>query len=116
MKNFETPADALQDLRQRGYEADFDLQSDCLYCSSLDLRLYEEEFNVDEVYHFKGSPNPGGNTVLYALTSPTGVKGIIIDGPETTIPDNSCDITRRLQNHLAVAGLSNPPVAREINV
>lgn len=110
MKNFETPTDALQDLRQRGYEADFDLQSNCLYCSTLDLRLYEEEFSVDEVYHFTGSSKPDNNTVLYALTSPTGVKGTIIDESETTITNNSCDITRKLQRHLAAAGLNNRPI------
>jgi hypothetical protein len=80
MKTYETPVDALDDLRKRGYDSDFELQSDCLYCSDLDLRLYEEEFHMDEVYHFEGDSNPGNNAVIYALTSPTGVKGIIVDG------------------------------------
>ena len=52
MKNYESLVDAMDDLRKRGYEADFEPQSDCLYCSNLDLRLNEEEFNVDEVYRF----------------------------------------------------------------
>jgi len=82
MKNYESPTDALNDLRKRGYDADFDLQSDCLYCADLDLRLYEEEFHVDEVYRFEGEPNPGDNAVVYALTSPTGVKGTVLDGKE----------------------------------
>ena len=41
MKNYESPADALDDLRKRGYEADFETQSFCLYCNDLDLRLIE---------------------------------------------------------------------------
>ena len=82
MKNYESPTDALNDLRKRGYDADFDLQSDCLYCADLDLRLYEEEFHVDEVYRFDTASNPGNNAVVYALTSPTGVKGTVLDGKE----------------------------------
>jgi hypothetical protein len=82
MKNYESPVDALADLRKRGYEADFEPQSNCLYCSNLDLRLYEEEFHVDEVYRFEGGSNPADNAVVYAFTSPTGVKGTIVDGEE----------------------------------
>ena len=82
MKNYESPTDALNDLRKRGYDADFDLQSDCLYCADLDLRLYEEEFHVDEVYRFEGELNPSDNAVVYALTSPTGVKGTVVDSTE----------------------------------
>ena len=56
MKNYESLADALADLRKRGYEADFETQSPCLYCSDLDLRLIEEEFHVDEVYRLRKIP------------------------------------------------------------
>ena len=80
MKTYESLVDALDDLRKRGYEADFELQLNCLYCSNLDMRLYEEEFQIDEVYRFKGDSSPDDNAVVYALTSPTGVKGTIVNG------------------------------------
>jgi hypothetical protein len=80
MKNYESLVDALDDLKKRGYEADFELQSNCLYCNNLDLRLYEEEFHIDEVHRFEGDSNPDDSAVVYALTSPTGVKGTIVDG------------------------------------
>ena len=79
MKNYQSLVDALDDLKKRGYEADFQPQSDCLYCSDLDLRLYEEEFHIDEVYRFEGDSNPIDNTIVYAFTSPTGVKGTVVD-------------------------------------
>jgi len=103
MKNYESVIDALGDLRKRGYDADFELQSNCLYCSDLDLRLYEEEFHMDEVYHFEGDSNPGNNAVVYALTSPTGVKGTIVDGAGTSSDNTSCEMAKKLQNHPAVA-------------
>jgi hypothetical protein len=80
MKHYNSPAEALDDLKKRGYEADFETQSDCLYCSVLDLRLYEEEFHVDEVYHFEGDSDPAANATVYAFTSPGGLKGTAVDG------------------------------------
>ena len=79
MKQYESLVDALHDLKNRGYAADFEPHLNCLYCSELDLRIEEEEFHIDEVYHFMGGSKPGENTVLYAFTSPTGVKGTIVD-------------------------------------
>ena len=103
MKNYDSIVDALDDLKKRGYDADFESHSNCLYCSDLDLRLNEEEFHIDEVYRFDGDPNPDNNAVIYALTSPTGVKGIIVDGSGTS--DNiSFDMARKLRNHPTVAG------------
>ena len=103
MKNYDSLADTLDDLKKRGYDADFETQSNCLYCSDLDLRLYEEEFHVDEVYHFEGDFNPDDTAVVYALTSPTGVKGIIVDGSGASSNNISFDIAKKLQNHPVVA-------------
>jgi hypothetical protein len=107
MKTYESPADALNDLKKRGYEADFEPQSDCLYCNNLDLRLYEEEFHVDEVYRFEGNSNPGNNAVIYALSSPTGLKGTIVNSDEAPSNNTSCEIQKKLQNHQAVGVINN---------
>ena len=80
MKNYESLADVLNDLRQRGYEADFVTHSFGLYCDDLDLRLIEEEFHIDEVYRFDEDSNPDNNAVVYAISSSAGVKGTIVDG------------------------------------
>ena len=104
MKNYESLAGALDDLRKRGYEADFETQSPCLYCSDLDLRLIEEEFHVDEVYRFKEDSNPDDNVVVYAISSSTGVKGTIVDGPGASPGDISFEMAKKLQYHLVIAG------------
>ncbi|HTE29028.1 MAG TPA: hypothetical protein VK666_01550 [Chryseolinea sp.] len=80
MKKYDSLIDALDDLKSRGFSADLEPPSNCLYCSNLDLRLNEEEFKVDEVYRIGEGASPADNGVVYALTSPTGVKGTIIDG------------------------------------
>jgi hypothetical protein len=80
MEKYASFVEALADLRKRGYDADFEPQSTCLYCRELDMRLFEEEFTLDEAYRFEGHASPGDDVVVYALTSPSGVKGTIVDG------------------------------------
>ena len=103
MKNYESMADALDDLRKRGYEADFETQSPCLYCSDLDLRLIEEEFHVDEVYRFEEDSKPGSNAVVYAISSSSGIKGTIVDELRTSASNISFEMATKLQYHLVTA-------------
>jgi len=79
MKNYKSLIDALHDLKSRGYEANFETESFCLYCGDLDMRLDPEEFRVDEEYRFEGDPNHDEDAVLVAITSLSGVKGTLVD-------------------------------------
>ena len=97
MRSYKSLAEALDDLRKRGYEVDFETQSNCLYCSELDLRLNEEEFHIDEVYHFEGNSNPIDSSVVYAFTSPTGIRGTIVDRLAAPAEDFSFEMARKLQ-------------------
>ena len=99
MKSYESITDALNDLRKRGYEADFETQTICLYCGDLDIRLDPEDFHVDEVYRFQGDSNPDDNAIIYAISSSTGVKGIIIDGYGASSEHISFEIAKKLRNH-----------------
>lgn len=79
MANYQSLTEALQDLRLRGYDTDFEPAPECLYCSPLDLRLLEEDFSIDEAYRFEEASSPGNHVVLYALSSTTGIKGTVLD-------------------------------------
>ena len=98
MHNYESLVDALDDLRKRGYGADFAIDTACLYCSDLDLRLNPEEFNIDEVYRFEGDSNPDDNAVLYAISSSTGVKGTLVDGYGPYSDNLSFDMAQKLKD------------------
>ncbi len=102
MKNYDSLIDALDDLKKRGYEADFATQTVCLYCGDLDLRLYPEEFNVDETYRFEGDSNPDDSAVLYAISSSTGLKGTLVDGYGAYSNSLSFEMARKLSNHPAM--------------
>jgi hypothetical protein len=79
MKTFETLTDALEDLKKRGYASDFNLQPDAIECGALDLKLRPEDFHVDEIYRFEGMNDPDDSTILFAVNSTAGVKGVIVD-------------------------------------
>jgi hypothetical protein len=80
MKNYNSFSDALSDLKNRGYDANFETGTFCLYCGDLDMRLNPDQFKVDEEYRFEGDPNLEDDSVVVAITSSTGVKGILVDG------------------------------------
>jgi hypothetical protein len=81
MKNYDSLNEALDDLRTRGYEADFDFgkQSFCLYCEDLEMTLDPEDFHVDEVYRFHRNSRSDKNAILFAITSSSGVRGVLVD-------------------------------------
>ena len=99
MKNYESPAAALDDLRKRGYDVDFEPQSNCLYCDDLDMRLNEEEFHIDEVYRFEGASGSEDDSVVYALTSNTGVRGTIVCRFGASADNISFDMEKKIQNY-----------------
>jgi hypothetical protein len=82
MKNYESIAAALSDLKERGYNADFTAETEtvCLYCGELDMRLDFQEYRIDEVHRFDCNSVHNENTVLYAISDPaSGAKGVLID-------------------------------------
>ncbi len=97
MKNYESLIDALADLRKKGYVEDFESESSSIYCGALDMRLYPEEFTVEEVHRFEEDSNPGDNAVLYAISSSEGIKGTVIDGFGAYAENMSFDMARKLQ-------------------
>ena len=79
MRNYDTLSEAINDLQIRGYTYDFNLAPDCIKCASLELEMYPEEFEVDELHRFEGMSSTDDNSILYAISSKNGVKGTLVD-------------------------------------
>ncbi|HNP16938.1 MAG: phosphoribosylpyrophosphate synthetase [Thalassobius sp.] len=79
MKNYDTLSEALNDLKTRGYSNDFNLKPHCIECPAHKLELHPEQFEVKEVYRFEGMSNPDDNSILYAIESKDGFKGVLVD-------------------------------------
>jgi hypothetical protein len=103
MKSYESLVDALADLQERGYVADFETDTVCLYCGELDIRLNPEEFHVDETYRFEGdSSSADDSVVLYAITSSTGLKGTLIDSYGAYAGNLDFEMVKKLKGNHAL--------------
>jgi hypothetical protein len=76
---YSTLSEATNDLKARGYLEDFNLQPDCVECPSLKLQWHPEDFTVDEFYRFEGMSSTDDSSIVYAISSKDGIKGILVD-------------------------------------
>lgn len=79
MKTFETLSQAVTHLEREGYTHDFNLHPEWIECPPLNKKFSPEEFHVDQVHRFEGQTNPDDSSILFAISSSDGVKGLLID-------------------------------------
>lgn len=79
MKTYETLSQAITGLKNLGYTHDFNLQPDSIECRPINKKLFPEDFHVDEVHRFEGMTNPDDSSVLYAISSSDGMRGLLVD-------------------------------------
>ena len=79
MKNYDTLSEAINDLQANGYTYNFNLKPKCLECVSLKLQISPEDFDVDKTYRFEGMSSTDDNSILYAISSKNGIKGLLVD-------------------------------------
>ena len=66
-------------MKARVYAYDLNVKPDCIECLSLQLRLNPENFIVDEFYRFEGMSSTDDNSIVFAITSDKGLKGVLVD-------------------------------------
>ena len=79
MKNYNSLSEATNDLKARGYTEDLNLKPTCIECPSRNLQWHPEQFTIDEFYRFEGMSNPDDNSIVFAISSKDGVKGVLVD-------------------------------------
>lgn len=78
MKSYDTVTEAINGLKARGYNIDFNIAFDKLVCPNNNISLHPDEFEITEVHRFEGDSNPDDEDVVYAIESKDGkYKGII---------------------------------------
>lgn len=79
IKHYTSLSEATNDLRTRGYTLDFNLNPTCIECPALQLQLSPEKFAIDEFYRFEGMSSTDDSSIVFAITSDTGLKGVLVD-------------------------------------
>ncbi len=76
---FASEIDAIHDLRRRGYTADFELRDNALREIASGRQFYPDDLAIVEHHRFEGASNPEDMSVVYAIESDDGVRGIVVD-------------------------------------
>lgn len=78
MENYDTVVAALNGLKAKGYNLDFNIAFDNIKCEEHNVCLNPHEFEIIAVYRFEGDTNPSDEDVVYAVESKDGkLKGTI---------------------------------------
>ena len=79
MKYYGTLSEAIEDLKKRGYQEDFNIKPSSIECPALSLELHPENFRVDEFHRFEGMSSTDDNSIVFAISSNDGIKGTLVD-------------------------------------
>lgn len=97
MKQKGTLSETLNMLRlEEGYEEDFNLIDHQLKTEKEKEEFLTQEFIVDEVYRFEGASNPGDEAIIYAISTSTGRKGVLVDGYDISGGQVSEELMKKL--------------------
>jgi hypothetical protein len=80
MYTYDTVAEAVKGLKQRGYTIDFNLEPDRISCPKTPLSLTPADFEITEFYRFEGDSDPADEAIVYAIESKEGSKGVLVNG------------------------------------
>ncbi len=92
-----TLVETLQNLRKQGYVCDFLLNGGKIHCKDTDEKFNANELLIDRVYRFEGESNPDDMSVLYAISSSNGTKGIIVDAYGTYEDEELGEFMKRVK-------------------
>lgn len=99
MKAYSTLVEAINDLRQQGYERDFNLRETCIECTNSGLQLSPADFEITGTYRFDGNTDVDDEVVLYAIESKNGLKGLLVNAYGTYADSVSDALIAKLRFH-----------------
>ena len=94
---YDTMTEAVKGLRQRGFTVDFNLLENCLVCHNNKFDI--EDFEIVEMHRFEGDTDPADESIVYAIQSLTGVKGILVNGYGISAEAMSTEMAQKLNMH-----------------
>ena len=97
MYTYDTVSAAVNGLKKRGYNMDFNLTENCLICHGDKFNV--TDFEIVEFYRFEGDTDPADEAVVYAIESNKGLKGVLVNGYGASADSMSSDMAKKLQIH-----------------
>ena len=78
-KRYTNMVDALEELKKRGFTANFEFLGQTFRDVDSGRTFKAEELTIVEHYRFEGASDPDDMSVVYAIESDDGLKGIVAD-------------------------------------
>ena len=94
MITYDTVSEAVNGLKKRGFEIDFNLENNGIVCKA--GKFNPDEFEIVEVHRFEGDSDPSDEAVVYAIESRTGMKGVLVNGYGISADPMSSDLAKKL--------------------
>ena len=88
---------AIEDLKKKGWTEDFNLKTEGVLCETTQEEYDPARFNIEQVYRFEGMTNPSDMSVLYAIETDDGKKGLIVDGYGPTSQAVSLEMAQKMK-------------------
>ena len=95
MYSYETVSEAVNELKKRGFDLDFNLEENCIICHS--DKFDAKDFEIVEVYRFEGNTDPSDEAIVYAIESVNGKKGVLVNGYGISADAISSEIAKKLK-------------------
>lgn len=95
--HYATVAKAIDELRDKGFTEDFNLDGN--YLSGHSGRFSDDEFEITHVYFYEGETNPDDEATVYGIESAAGHKGILVTGNEAFADNAENAIIKKLLKH-----------------
>jgi hypothetical protein len=96
MYHYATVTKALEELTEKGYTVDFNMQENRIINSP-------DDFEIVHLYRYEGDSDPGDEAMVFGIKSSTGEKGVFVAGL-SAFTDNSAVM---VLNELSIKGRKN---------
>lgn len=89
MHHLDTLSQQMNSLKEEGYTTEFELNNNKILDHQSGRSYAIDEFDVVQTFRFEGASNPADNSILYALKTSDGDKGLLLgaygaDGEEVS--------------------------------
>src|SRR5476651_2448609 len=92
--HYATVTEAIEQLRSQGYTLDFNLKENNLTAG--ENRYPAEEFEIVDLYRYEGASDPADEATVYALSSASGLKGVLVSGYGISADETSIETLKQL--------------------
>ena len=89
MYHYATVSKALEELAEKGYTVDYNLQEDKIINSPHD-------FTIQEIYRYEGETDPGDEATVFGIKSTAGEKGTFVAGLNAYTENSAAQVLNEL--------------------